>query len=109
MPTAPFQSKLLPHLEFVRECRFKRMSYPQIAARLLAQFSVRAAPSTIFAFVKVRARRRNVITLPAPVPSVAPMQLTAIRKIPSGPSTGIRDPWLLHDPAKPLVKDALPP
>ena len=37
MTRKPFQSKLRPHLEFIRECRAQEMSYPQIAAELRAR------------------------------------------------------------------------
>lgn len=63
--TAPYQSKLIPYEEFIRESRAKRWTYPQIAAALLAQHGLKAAPSTIFHFVKVRARKRRLVELPA--------------------------------------------
>lgn len=63
-----FQSKLEPHRAFIRECRSKRWSYPRIAAALREQFGLSASPSTIFNFVKVRARRRSVYTLPDDLP-----------------------------------------
>ena len=54
-----FQSKLEPYREFIRECRAKRWSYPRIAAALREEHGLSAAPSTIFSFVKVRAKRRR--------------------------------------------------
>jgi IS30 family transposase len=62
--TAPFQSKLIPHEDFIREARAKRWSYPRIAKALLDTHGVKAAPSTIFHFVKVRARKKRLIKLP---------------------------------------------
>ena len=59
-----FQSKLEPYREFVRECRAKRWSYPRIAAALREIHGLSAAPSTIFSFVKVRAKRRRLYVLP---------------------------------------------
>jgi hypothetical protein len=75
--TAPFQSKLIPHEDFIRVARAKRWSYPRIAAALLEQYGLKASPSTIFHFVKVRARRKRVLELPpssspATQPSVNP-------------------------------------
>ena len=64
-----FQSKLEPYLEFIRECRAKRWSYPRIAAALRELHGLSVAPSTIFSFVKVRAKRRRLYALP---PSVDP-------------------------------------
>ena len=70
--TAPYQSKLIPHEDFIREGRAKRWSYPQIAAELLAQHGLKAAPSTIFHFVKVRARKHRLVELPAKPSSQQP-------------------------------------
>ena len=61
-----FQSKLEPYREFIRECRSKRWSYPRIAAALREIHGLSAAPSTIFSFVKVRAKRRRLFALPPP-------------------------------------------
>lgn len=104
MTRKPFQSKLRPHLEFIRECRANEMSYPRIAAELRTRYGLSAAPSTIFAFVKVRARRRAVFSLPpresaATVPSTPPVTR---RTTPTRQATG--DNWLNYDPAKPLEK-----
>jgi hypothetical protein len=62
--TAPFQSKLIPHEDFIREARSKRWSYPRIAPALLDTHGLKASPSTIFHFVKVRARKKHVVELP---------------------------------------------
>ena len=59
-----FQSKLEPYREFIRECRARRWSYPRIAAALGKDHGLSVAPSTIFSFVKVRAKRRRLYTLP---------------------------------------------
>ena len=61
-----FQSKLEPYLEFIRECRAKRWSYPRIATALREDHGLSVAPSTIFSFVKVRAKRRRLYALPPP-------------------------------------------
>lgn len=104
MTRKPFQSKLRPHLEFIRECRAQEMSYPQIAAELRARFSLSAAPSTIFAFVRVRARRRAVFALPpqelaAPAPNTRPMTARVSRPPPADVGN-----WLNYDSSKPLEK-----
>ena len=67
--TAPYQSKLIPHEDFLRQCRAKRWSYPRIAAALLAEHGLKTGASTIFDFVKVRARKKRLIELP---PSSSP-------------------------------------
>ena len=103
MPGRPFQSKLLPHVEFIRECRAQRMSYPRIAAELRARFGLHSAPSTIFSFVKVRARRRPVFALPesgrTPAASAAPRSTQPVSR------ADVRNNWLSYDPAQPLEKD----
>jgi hypothetical protein len=101
MPGHPFQSKLIPHTEFIRESRASGMVYPRIAQELKARFGLQVSPSTIFSFVKVRARRRTVFTLPGPV-RVAPHPPPT--STPSSPA-GAREGWLAYDPAKPLEKD----
>ncbi len=98
MPGRPFQSKLLPHLEFIRACRAERMSYPVIAAELGHRFGLKVAASTVFSFVKVRASRRPVLTLPEP--AVAPAAPKATRQTPAP-----RLRWLSYDPTKPLEKE----
>lgn len=108
MTRKPFQSKLRPHLEFIRECRAQELSYPRIAVELRTRFGLSVAPSTIFAFVKVRSRRRSVVTLLAPVPTgaaAAPaerrMSVPPARPaVQAAASTG----WLFYDPSKPLEK-----
>lgn len=104
MTPKPFQSKLRPHLEFIRECRAREMSYPRIAAELRARFGLSAAPSTIFAFVKVRARRRQVFTLPPPESAATALNTRPMvaRATPPRPATGGN--WLNFDPSKPLEK-----
>jgi len=62
--TAPYQSKLIPHEDFIRQCRAKRWSYPRIAAALFAEHALKTGASTIFDFVKVRARKKRLIELP---------------------------------------------
>ena len=63
--TAPYQSKLIPHEDFIRERRVKRWSYPRIEAALFAEHGLKTGASTIFDFVKVRARKKRLIELPS--------------------------------------------
>jgi hypothetical protein len=105
MPGKPFQSKLLPHTEFIRECRAQGLGYREIAAELRTRFGLRTAPGNVFSFVKVRARRRPVFSLP-------PLETTAVapaHPAPSTPRPSTHRPaapanWLNYDPAKPLEK-----
>ena len=65
MPGKPFQSKLEPFLETIRQWRCQRWSYPRIAEALHKEHGMAVAPSTIFSFVKVRAKGRKVFALPS--------------------------------------------
>jgi hypothetical protein len=60
------RSKLEPYAELIRGLRQRRWTYRQITGALHRQFGVVVAPSTVFAFVKVRARRKAGFVLPAP-------------------------------------------
>lgn len=72
MPGKPFQSKLEPFHEFIRECRAKRWSYQKIAEVLTAEKHLPVSPNTVFSFVKVRAKRRRVYTLPPLESAISP-------------------------------------
>ena len=99
--TAPYQSKLIPHEEFIRQSRAKRWSYPRIAAALLAEHGLKTGASTIFDFVKVRARKKRLIELPpssSPItqPSDNPMSADGFFEPAPDPST--------HEIRKPKYK-----
>ena len=68
----PFQSKLTPFYEQIARLRKKHTPYPEIAKRLHDEHGLKVSPSTIFEFVKVRARRSGVFTLPE-LPTAAPI------------------------------------
>jgi uncharacterized protein (DUF58 family) len=111
----PFQSQLVPHLEFIRSQRAARVPYAQIAAALHDGFGVKISPSSIHAFVKARSRKRDVYTilpaltasLPAPVSPTSTnlrdpvdrLKTTAARSAPANDET-----WSFYDPARPLEK-----
>jgi hypothetical protein len=60
MPGKPFQSKLEPFYEFIREGRFKRWSYQKIAQVLTNEKVFPVSANAVFSFVKVRAKRRRL-------------------------------------------------
>lgn len=64
MSGKPFQSKLEPFYEFIREGRSKRWSYQKIADALTNEKGIPVSANTVFSFVKVRAKRRRLYTLP---------------------------------------------
>jgi hypothetical protein len=97
--TAPYQSKLIPHEDFIRQCRAKRWSYPRIAAALLAEHGLKTGASTIFDFVKVRAHKKRLFELPSSSfrqtiePSVNPMSADGFfEPAPGTPTHEIRKP-----------------
>jgi hypothetical protein len=100
--TAPYQSKLIPHEDFIRQCREKRWSYPRIAAALLAEHGLKTGATTIFDFVKVRARKRRLVELPAK-PSTPKSETNQ----PSNPAHGFFEPKSAnqtHEIRKPKYK-----
>jgi IS30 family transposase len=60
----PGASKLEPYTELIRTLRQRRWTYVEIAGALHKDFGVTVSPSTIFAFVKVRAKRKGVQASP---------------------------------------------
>jgi len=56
----PGASKLEPYTEMIRTLRQRRWTYVEIAGALHDEFGVSAAPSTIFAFTRVRAKRKGL-------------------------------------------------
>jgi IS30 family transposase len=99
MPGKPFQSKLEPFLEQIRQWRCQRWSYPRIAEALHKEHGMAVAPSTIFSFVKVRAKGRKVFDLPSQETSSSLGHSTS-RKSPAWLSTDIQiDPKAFFKPA----------
>lgn len=88
MPGKPFQSKLLPHLSFIRERRARRWSYVCIAAALCEEHGLSVAPSTVFSFVKVRSKRpRAVHALPEDGAQIPAISAEASQPAPTSPSS----------------------
>jgi hypothetical protein len=59
----PFQSKLEPVKQIIRDLRRARKSYREIARILRDEYGIDADRTTIWSFVKVRAHPRRVITM----------------------------------------------
>lgn len=107
----PFQSKLTPHLEYIRERRSARIPYSQIANELASRFGLRVAASSIHAFVKARSTRRDVYTIADSQPHLRGKELTAeskdpIEQLKSKPisTTTQSSAWSFYDATKPLEK-----
>jgi IS30 family transposase len=88
MPGKPFQSKLEPLYEFIRESRSKRWSYQKIADVLTREKGLAVSANAIFSFVKVRAKRRSLYALPPlESPPSFPAATTKAREFFTSPST----------------------
>jgi IS30 family transposase len=73
LPPKPFRSKLEPHLDLIRELRQKRLTYEEIAQFLAEHLNLTVAPSTIYAFIHVRARHcRQAATAVPPAHDQSP-------------------------------------
>jgi hypothetical protein len=73
--TNPAASKLVPYAELIRQLRQRRWPYQRIADALRNDFGVSVAPSTIHAFVKVRAKQKGGLVMSPPnfpIPSASP-------------------------------------
>ena len=64
MSGIPYQSKLLPYKDFIKEARKKGVSYRKITELLKEKFGLECYPNAVFSFVKARANRKPVFTLP---------------------------------------------
>lgn len=65
-PDKPPRSKLEPHEDVIRKLRRKGRTYKDIAEFFAVHLNLTVAPSTIYAFVRVRARRRQRVCIELP-------------------------------------------
>ena len=64
MSGIPYQSKLLPFKEIIREARRKHISYRKIAEILKENYGIKCTYNSVFSFVKARSKKRKkVITM----------------------------------------------
>lgn len=75
MSGIPYQSKLLLYRDFIKEARKKNVSYRKIADLLKEKFNVECYPNTVFSFVKARANKKPVFTLPEEFEKESPQPL----------------------------------
>ena len=75
----PARSKLEPYAELIRTLRQRRWTYAQIAQALLDEFAVRVHPTTVHAFVKVRAKAKQSPALPSDDTPATPARVAAKR------------------------------
>jgi hypothetical protein len=111
----PFQSQLVPHLQFIEELRARRVPYSQISAELISRMGLKVAASTIHAFVKARSRRRDVFTIATatslPAPATGSVSKTGsedpierLKALHTEQPTRNERAWSFFDPTKPLEK-----
>jgi hypothetical protein len=66
MPEKAPRSKLEPHEDVIRRLRQKGCTYEEIAQFFAEKLNLKVAPSTIHAFVQVRARRHHRLRVELP-------------------------------------------
>lgn len=66
MPEKAPRSKLEPHEDVIRQLRRKGRTYEEIAQFFAEKLNLKVAPSTIYAFVRVRARRHHRLRVELP-------------------------------------------
>ena len=66
IPERQPRSRLEPHIDVIRELRRKRRSYQEISRFFKEHLNIPVAPSTLFEFVKSRARptKKSMVELP---------------------------------------------
>jgi|SRR5579862_4828875 len=69
MPEKAPRSKLEPHQDVIRQLRRKGRTYEEIAQFCADKLNLKVAPSTIHAFVRVRARRQHRLRVELPPPT----------------------------------------
>lgn len=106
----PFQSKLEPVTEIIRDLRRQRKSYREIAQILGDEHGLAVDRTTIWSFVKVRSHPRCVITMAdeptvaiARKPSLVADGRDAIAALKAKPAPVPKKPVFTYDEEKPLT------
>ena len=103
----PFQSKLEPVAQVIRDLRRHRKSYREIAQILRDEHGVAVDRTTIWSFVKVRANPRRVIAMADESASVAMRTGTrgfdAIAVLKAKPAPAVKKPLFTYDENQPLT------
>jgi hypothetical protein len=101
----PFQSKLEPFADLIRDLRRRRKSYRLIAQMLRDEHGIVADHTSIWSYVKVRSRSRPVYTMTEdtvrkhPTPSA----LDPIARLKAKPVAAPSAPIFQYDENKPLT------
>jgi DNA-binding transcriptional MocR family regulator len=89
----PFQSKLEPHFDFIREARRKRQTWQAIVELLAAQGIITSRPA-VYSFMKRRLKRRYPLGMAPDEPR---------------PATAPPNPAQAPAPELPYLPESLPP
>ncbi len=98
----PYQSKLEPFADLIRDLRRRRKSYRLIAQMLRDEHGVVTDHTTIWSYVKVRSRSRSVYTISedAPRPRASTDPIARLKAKPVAPR---KEPIFQYDENKPLT------
>ena len=103
----PFQSKLEPVAQVIRDLRRHRKSYREIAQILRDEHGVAVDRTTIWSFVKVRSNPRRVIAMADESAPAAARTGTrgfdAIAVLKAKPAPAVKKPLFTYDENQPLT------
>jgi len=103
----PFQSKLEPVAQVIRDLRRHRKSYREIAQILRDEHGVAVDRTTIWSFVKVRSNLRRVIAMADESAPAAARTGThgfdAIAALKAKPVPAVKKPLFTYDENQPLT------
>jgi hypothetical protein len=101
----PFQSKLEPFADLIRDLRRRRKSYREIAEILRDEHGIVADRTTVWSFVKVRSKHRHVFTMAEElVPArAAKSSSDPIAALKAKPVPVPKKPLFIFDENKPLT------
>jgi len=102
----PFQSKLEPVIEIIRDLRRHRKSYRQIAQILRYKHGIVADRSTIWSYVKVRSKPRRDLAMleePSAISRTGAISRSAIELLKAKPLPPAKKPIFTFDENKPLT------
>jgi hypothetical protein len=103
----PFQSKLEPVAQVIRDLRRHRKSYREIAQILRDEHGVAVDRTTIWSFVKVRSNPRRIVAM---ADESAPLAIRreirsfdAIAALKAKPAPAVKKPLFIYDENQPLT------
>ena len=98
----PYQSKLEPFADLIRDLRRRRKSYRRIAQILRDEHGVVTDHTSIWSYVKVRSKSRPVYTISEDVPKQR-ASTDPIARLKAKPVPPPKEPIFQYDENKPLT------